>query len=179
MRAADNRTGLAIIIYLLEALRNYSLNRTNLTCVASVQEEIGLRGSTALCMDYSPDYIIVLDVTHATDYPGIKKSIYGDIKLGHGPVIPISPDSSKDLQFFIQKTAIQNNISYQVQAFARPTSTDLNAINMRFKQAQTGLICVPCRYMHSPCEIISITDIKNTVSILLNFILQLNGKKNS
>ncbi len=177
MRAADNKTGLAIIISLLESLKGTTLNRINLICVASVQEEIGLRGATALCVDCHPDYIIVLDVTHASDYPGIKKSIYGDIKLGHGPVIPISPDSSKDLQSLIRDTAIHNNIPYQIQAFAKATSTDLNAISMRVQQTKTGLICVPCRYMHSPNEIVSLTDIQNIVQILSHLIFELDSNR--
>ncbi len=175
MRAADNKAGLAIIISLLESLKETRFDSIELLCVASVQEEIGLRGVATLCINYHPDYVIVLDVTHATDCPGIKKSIYGDIKLGCGPVIPVSPDSSKDFQSLIRETATRNNIPYQIQVFARPTCTDLNAISIEAQQTKTGLICVPCRYMHSPNEIVSLMDIKNVVKILLHLILELDS----
>lgn len=174
MRSADNKVGLTILVSLLSKLNDNRLVNLDTIIVASTQEEIGLRGAAALCEKYHPDYTIVLDVTHATDSPGINKYIYGDIKLGNGPVIPTSADSSKEFQILIKSIAQKNNIPYQIQAFARATGTDLNAIQLKQSLTQTGLLCVPCRYMHTPYEVVSIRDIENTIQILLHLIKELD-----
>lgn len=175
LSAADNKVGITILLSILSELVGKELENLDVIYVASSQEEIGLRGASALCQKYQPDYAIVLDVTHSSDYPGIKKAIYGDIKLGNGPVIPISADSSKVLQSFIRGIAIRNGIPFQIQAFARPTGTDLNAIQLRQQHTLTGLIAIPCRYMHSPNEVVSIKDIEDASNILTRSIEELDS----
>lgn len=175
LRAADNKVGVTVLMSTLSKLTGKELDNLDIVYIASSQEEIGLRGASALCQEYQPDYAIVLDVTHSSDYPGIKKAIYGDVKLGNGPVIPVSADSSKVLQSLIRGVATRNCIPHQIQAFARPTGTDLNAIQLRQQNALTGLICIPCRYMHSPNEVVSITDIENASDILIHSIEELNS----
>lgn len=175
LSAADNKVGITILMSALSNLRVKELDNLDIIYIATSQEEIGLRGASALCQEYQPDYAIVLDVTHSSDYPGIKKAIYGDVKLGNGPVIPISADSSKVLQSFIRGIATRNRIPHQIQAFARPTGTDLNAIQLRQQHTLTGLICVPCRYMHSPNEVVSIKDIEDALDILTRSIEELNS----
>lgn len=175
LSAADNKVGITILLSILSELVGKELENLDIIYVASSQEEIGLRGASALCQEYQPDYAIVLDVTHSSDYHGIKKAIYGDIKLGNGPVIPISADSSKVLQSFIRGIAIRNGIPHQIQAFARPTGTDLNAIQLRQQHTLTGLIAVPCRYMHSPNEVVSIKDIEDASNILTRSIEELDS----
>lgn len=175
LRAADNKVGVTVLISTLSRLNGTDLDNLDIIYVASCQEEIGLRGASALCQEYQPDYAIVLDVTHSSDYPGIKKAIYGDIKLSNGPVIPVSADSSKVLQSLIRGVATRNSIPHQVQAFARPTGTDLNAIQLRQQNTITGLICIPCRYMHSPNEVVSIKDIEDASNLLTRLIEEINS----
>lgn len=175
LSAADNKVGLTVLMSTLNELTEKRLDNLDMIYIASTQEEIGLRGASALCQKYQPDYAIVLDVTHSSDYPGIKKAIYGDVKIGKGPVIPVSADSSKVLQSFIRGVATRNNISHQIQAFARPTGTDLNAIQLRQQHTLTGLICIPCRYMHAPNEVVSIMDIEYASNVLTRSIEELNS----
>ncbi len=175
LSAADNKVGITILMSTLSKLRGKELENLDIIYIASSQEEIGLRGASVLCQEYQPDYAIVLDVTHSSDYYGIKKTIYGDVKLGNGPVIPVSADSSKVLQSFFRGIATRNSIPHQIQAFARPTGTDLNAIQLRQQHALTGLICVPCRYMHSPNEVVSIKDIEYASNLLTRTIEELNS----
>lgn len=175
LSAADNKVGITVLMSTLSKLSGKELDNLDITYIASSQEEIGLRGASVLCQEYQPDYAIVIDVTHSSDYPGIKKAIYGDVKLGNGPVIPVSADSSKVLQSFFRSIATRNNIPHQIQAFARPTGTDLNAIQLRQQHTLTGLICVPCRYMHSPNEVVSIKDIEDASDVLTRSIEELNS----
>lgn len=175
LSAADNKVGITILLYTLTMLTRKELDNLDIIYIGSAQEEIGLRGASVLCQEYQPDCAIVLDVTHSSDYPGIKKAIYGDIKLGAGPVIPVSADSSKVLQSFIRGIATRDSIPYQIQAFARPTGTDLNAIQLRQQHTLTGLICVPCRYMHSPNEVVSLKDIEDASNLLTRSIEELNS----
>lgn len=175
LSAADNKVGIALLMSTLGKLKGKELNNLDIIYIATAQEEIGLRGASVLCQEYKPNYALVLDVTHSSDYPGIIKAIYGDVKLGNGPVIPVSADSSKVLQSFVRSIATRNNIPYQIQAFARPTGTDLNAIQLRQQHTLTGLICVPCRYMHSPNEVVSLKDIEDASNLLSRSIEELNS----
>lgn len=170
MGALDNKSSLCIMLSVLEALSNIRLERLNLIFVATTQEEIGLHGSSAISHTYFPDRIIVLDVTHASDFPGMKKAIYGDIKLGNGPVIPVSPDTTEEIQNELRIVAAKNGVDYQIQAFSHPIGTDTNALHKNTIISKVGLVCIPCRYMHSSYEVTSTKDIQDASKILLKLI---------
>jgi len=87
--AFDNKVGVFIV---MEALRMASaMNKLKcaLFAVSTVQEEIGLRGARTSCYGLDPQVGIAVDVTHASDCPGVEKKHLGDIRLGAGPVIEV------------------------------------------------------------------------------------------
>ena len=91
-RAFDDKSGVYVATRVMEELKAKGARNGDYICAATVQEEIGLRGGTTSAYGINPDIVIGLDVTHATDYPGIDQSKYGKITCGGGPVIGRGPE---------------------------------------------------------------------------------------
>src|ERR1035437_5919634 len=117
----------------MEALR-LAVESKKLKCalyaVATVAEEIGLRGARTSCYGIDPLVGIAVDVTHASDNPGADKKMIGDIRLGKGPVIERGPNINPVLFDLILQTAKKSKIDHQVAAAAGATGTDANAIQI-------------------------------------------------
>ncbi len=170
-RGFDNRVGAFIV---LEALGELSkeANKLNasLYAVATVQEEIGLRGAKTSAFGIDPDIGIAVDVTFATDYPGMDKNRFGDIQLGKGPVIARGPNINPKVFDLLVRTAEEEKIPYQIEAIPRGTGTDANAIQVTRAGVATGLVSIPNRYMHTPCELVHLDDLDNIIKLLAAFV---------
>jgi endoglucanase len=173
IKAADNKIGVYIIAKVLEELANENLS-ASIYFVSSVQEEIGLRGAKTSTFSINPDVGIALDATHATDYPSIKLEEFGDIKLNNGVVIPVGANINKKVNELFFNAAKETKTNFQIEANACSTGTDAHAIEVSRNGVATGLLSIPCRYMHSPNEIVSIRDIKSTIKILSEFCRMIN-----
>jgi endoglucanase len=167
-KSADDKVGLLIMAAVLQNLAQYQID-ASLYIVSSVQEEIGLRGAITATYNIQPDVCIAIDVTHATDYPTVSKNLQGDIKLNSGVVIPLGANVNNQLQAQLKQLAIVQDISYQIEANAVRSGTDANAAQISRGGVITGLVCVPCRYMHSPIEIVSKNDICSAINLLTEF----------
>ncbi len=175
-KALDDRSGAYVVARVLEELSKKKLN-VSVYGVASVQEEIGLRGARTSAFGIDPTIGIAVDVTFATDYPGIEKKKIGEINLGSGPVIARGPNVNPKLFERIKKTAEENSIPYQIEAIPRATGTDANPIQLTRSGVATGLISIPLRYMHTPVETVNFNDIELTVKLLVEFISGLTGNE--
>jgi endoglucanase len=167
----DNKTGLWVCI---EALRRASQRgglNVALFAVATVQEEIGLRGAITSAYGVNPHVGVAVDVTHATDCPTIDKTQEGDIKLGGGPVIYRGPNMNPVVVDRLRAAAEAAKIKVQWGASGRGTGTDANAIQLARGGVAAGLISVPNRYMHSAVEMISLEDIDQSADLLAEFAL--------
>jgi len=127
-----------------------------------------LRGAITSAYNINPKIGIAVDVTFASDYPGAKKHGAG-IKMGGGPVIVIGPNITPAIHDALVETAKENNIPYQIEAISRGTGTDANVIQLSRAGAATGLISIPNRYMHSPCEMVDMRDVQHTIALLAHF----------
>lgn len=167
-RAFDNKIGAWVVA---EALRRISPKKltASVIAVATVQEEIGLRGATTSAYGVDPAVAVAVDVTHATDSPGVNKKIVGDVKLGGGPVIARGPNINPVVEQMLVEAAHDSGITVQIQAESRATGTDANAIQISRAGVATGLVGVPLRYMHSPSEVISLADADATATLLAAF----------
>lgn len=167
--AMDDKAGCWVVI---EAMRR-ACQSGKLTCglyaVSTVQEELGLRGARTSAFGVDPQVGIAVDVTHATDCPTIEKKEEGDIRLGRGPVIHRGPNMNPKVVDRLIQAAGQNEIGYQLAASARATGTDANAIQINRAGVATGLISIPNRYMHSPVEMISLSDMDRAADLLARF----------
>lgn len=168
-KSLDDRIGLAVLMGLALNLPQIKTD-ADIYLVASVQEELGARGARMITESVRPDIGIAIDVTHATDYPSMSPTKDGDTALGKGPVIPLGPNMTKGVNQTLASLADMRGIPYQVEAIAKPTGTDAREIQVAASGIKTGLISIPCRYMHTPSEVVSLTDADNAISLLTEYL---------
>jgi endoglucanase len=175
-RSIDNRIGAFIV---LEVLRRLSEDRSRLaasvTAVATAQEEIGHQGGGARTSAHviDPHVAIVVDVTFATDTPGVEKKLVGERKLGSGPVLSRGSANHPVVVERLVEAAQAEGIPYTLHAAPRSTSTDADAIYLSRAGVPTAVVSVPNRYMHSPNEIVSMDDVDATIRLIVSFIHRL------
>ncbi len=169
-RSLDNRVGSFVV---LEALRSLSQTRPRAEVVAAVttREEIGSSGGGARpgVTGVDATVAVVVDVTHATDYPGVEKRKHGDVKLGGGPVITRGASINPVVFEMLREAAEAEKIPYSVEAAGRDTHTDADNIFSAIRGVATGLVSVPLRYMHSPNEMVALEDLERTARLLAAF----------
>ncbi len=174
-RAIDNRIGAYVV---LEALRRLaeSPGSAGTVAVATAQEEIGYSGGGARTSAYAvdPDVALVVDVTFSTDAPDINKKEIGEHRLGGGPVLSRGSAAHPVVFDRLTKVADAEDISYSIQAAPRATRTDADGIHLVRTGVPTGLVSVPNRYMHSPNEIVSISDLDAAANLLAAFVRSLS-----
>jgi endoglucanase len=166
-RSIDDRIGAFVV---LEALRRYAAKpgTARVVAVATTQEEIGYLGGGALpgASRINPAMAIAVDVTFATDSPGIDKKEVGECALGGGPVFARGSVISPVVFGLLVDAARRLNIAHAVRAVGRNTSTDADAIHIAREGIATALVGVPNRYMHSPNEVVSLDDVDHTADVI-------------
>ncbi|MGB7325816.1 MAG: M42 family metallopeptidase [Rubripirellula sp.] len=166
----DNKTGMWTVI---EAMRRATSRSKPLDChlhsVATVQEEIGLRGAKTAAGSINPTVAIAVDVTHASDCPTIEKQKFGDISIGGGPAIFRGPNINRKVAERLIELCESNSIPYQLAAVGKATANDANALQVHGGGVATGLVAIPNRYMHSAVEVISMDDIDHAAELLALF----------
>lgn len=176
-RAIDNRVGAFVV---LEALRLLAGDdgRAGAVAVATAQEEIGYSGGGARTTAFglSPDVALVVDVTHATDVPGAEKKQVGEHSLGGGPVLTRGSSTHPAVFELLAETAEANDIPYSIQAAPLRTATDADGIHLARGGVPTGLVSIPNRYMHSPCEMVATSDLFHAARLLAAFVQLLDGQ---
>ena len=113
---------------------------------------------------------MVIEVTHATDAPGINEKEVGSHELGSGPVIGRGSTLSPKVYELLVEAAETAGIDYTVQASGNATHTDADALQATRSGVPTGLISVPLRYMHSPVEMVDLGDLEATVELVTEFV---------
>ncbi len=171
-KSLDDRIGLAILIAVAEKLGQ---TNADVYFVASAQEELGSVGAQTVTERILPDVGIAIDVTHATDYPTMSVVKDGDIKLGAGVVIAVGPNMHKSVSDKLLNVARKSNIPYQMEALPKRTGTDARAIQVAGTGAAAGLLSIPCRYMHTPNEVVSIADAESAVHLIIEYLRLYNN----
>jgi endoglucanase len=175
-RAFDDKAGAYAV---MEALKRLSDEKHKLNCgvisVASVQEEVGVRGSITASYTVAPRVGIAVDVGHATDFPSCDAKRFGKFSLGSGPFIARGCNINPIIFDRLVTCAKGHNIPYQIETETYPTGTDARAIQMTQRGIATGLISIPLRYMHTPIETIHLEDLENVVHLLVAFAQSLHG----
>ncbi len=169
-RSLDNRMGAFVVLEALRLLSEGESLAAEVVAVASVQEEIGLYGARGAAFGLDPDAAIAVDVTHATDTPGIPKNEHGDHSLGSGPVITRAANLSPLVTDGLIDTAEGEGIPYTLEADSRSTSTDADAIQFTRAGIATGLVSAPNRYMHSPNEIVALEDLAGCARLISAYL---------
>ena len=172
-RGFDDKMGGFVVAETMRMASEKSL-RAALFSVSTVQEEIGLRGARTSTFGIDPQVGIAVDVTHATDSPGMNKKREGDIKLGGGPAIALGANINPVVGRLLIEIAREENIPYQIEAEPGGTGTDANAMQITRAGVATGLVSVPLRYMHTSVEMLSLEDLENTAKLLAAFAARLD-----
>jgi endoglucanase len=178
-RCIDNRIGAFVVLEVLRLLASRR-PRASVTAVATTREEIAATGGGARSSAnrLEPDVAIVIDVTHATDYPGIEKRKHGDYRLGGGPALARGASVSELVFEMLVETAEAEQIPYSIEAASRDTHTDAEAIFNAHRGVATALVSIPNRYMHSPNEMVALEDLDRTAQLLAAFARKLNPDTN-
>ena len=177
-RSLDNRMGAFVVLEALRLLSEEEGVGAEVVAVASVQEEIGLYGARGAAFGLDPDTAIAVDVTHATDTPGVSKNENGDHALGSGPVIKRATNLSPVVSEGLIAAAEGADIAYTLEADSRSTGTDADAIQFTRAGIATGLVSAPNRYMHSPNEIVDLGDLENCARLISAYIKGLDASTN-
>jgi putative aminopeptidase FrvX len=167
-RALDNRISGYIIAQAMVELRK-SPSAATVQAVNSVQEEIGGHGAKMIAYRLHPSVAIVLDVTHATDSPGIEKPKHGDVPLGGGPTVTHGTANHPLVIERLVEIADREKIPLQHESSSRSTGTDTDDIYTARTGIPSGLISLPMRYMHSTVEMVDLQDIEHCVRLLVAF----------
>lgn len=169
-RCIDDRGGLAIILKVLEMLSSFELEN-DIIAVATVQEEVGLRGAKTAAAGILPGCAIAIDVCHA-ESPGVSDEAY---PAGKGPVISIGPNLHSKMTRNIIDIANKDNIDIQIEVCDGHTGTDAWEIQVAGCGIPTALVSVPLRYMHANYEVCDTTDLDSAARLIASFAISLKG----
>jgi putative aminopeptidase FrvX len=178
-RAFDNRIGTFAVAEALRLLKGAGRKLNAEVCaVSNVQEEVGLLGARQIAYSLHPQIALVVDVTHATDYPTVNKPQHGDIKIGCGPTLTHGGCNHPDVIARLEQIAAEKQIPLQHEAMSASSGTDTDVIFWTRGGIASGLVSLPNRYMHSPVELISLRDLEFIPELLTTFALSLKkGEK--
>ncbi|MEI6972228.1 MAG: M20/M25/M40 family metallo-hydrolase, partial [bacterium] len=171
----DDRAGAFSVVETLRLLKGRKLN-VAVYGVATVQEELGLRGARTSAYGIDPHIGIAVDVGFATDFPTSDPKRVGECFLGKGPTLHRGPNINPRLGLALEKVARDKKIPFQVTAEPRATGTDANAMQINKSGVAAALVSIPNRYMHTPVEVISLKDLENTSRILAEYVCSLGAK---
>ncbi len=169
-KALDDRASVAVLVGVLEALQKMKHN-WHIYAVATVQEEVGIRGASVCAHGIAPKLAVAVDVTQG-DMPGISEIT--TFPLGKGPTILIGPNVHPRLQELMVQVARHYEIGYQIEPCAGPSGTDASAIQVSREGVPTAVVGIPLRYMHSSVEIIHLLDIERAIKLISAFITRLD-----
>jgi putative aminopeptidase FrvX len=172
-RALDNRLGAFVVLEAARLVAEAGGARWELAAAAVAQEEITFGGSRTSAFALEPDAAIVVDVTHATDAPGIDVKAAGKHELGSGPVITRGSTLNHAIFELLVQTGEAEGIPFTVEASGRATGTDADAVHISRGGVPTGLVSIPIRYMHSPVELVQLEDVHASARLIAAAALRL------
>ena len=175
-RGFDNRIGTFAVAEALRLLAEAPGKlKAELCAVSNIMEEVGLLGARQIAYSLKPDIALVVDVTHATDYPTVSQPQHGDIKVGRGPTLTHGGCNHAEVVARLEKVARQARIGLQHEAMSASSGTDTDVIFWTRGGIPSALISLPNRYMHSPVELVSLKDLKRIPELMAAFALSLKA----
>ena len=175
-RAFDNRIGTFAVAETLRRLKESKMKLNAEICaVANVQEEVGLLGARQIAYALHPEIALVVDVTHATDYPTVSKTQHGDIKVGKGPALTHGGCNHPEVVKRLEAVAAKKKIPLQHEAMSATSGTDTDVIFWTRGGIASALISLPNRYMHSPVEVVSLKDLELIPQLMAAFAQSLKA----
>lgn len=165
-RAIDNRVSAFVALEALRLLAEGEPPRADVYAAATVQEEITMRGARTVAATVEPDVAIAIDVTHASDRPGVAAAEVGDHGCGSGAALTRGSVANEALVSLLVATAEREGLPYTLEASGARSGTDADAMVVTGRGTAGGVVSIPCRYMHSPVEVISLADLDTAARLL-------------
>ncbi|MEA2391985.1 MAG: hypothetical protein QOK31_2094 [Solirubrobacteraceae bacterium] len=172
-RSMDNRLGCFVAYEAARLVAEAGGAPGELAAVAAVQEEVTFAGARTTAYSLEPDVAIVVDVTFATDQPGIELGALSAHELGSGPVIMRGASLHPAVSEGLVAAAEAEGIPFTLASSGRYTSTDADVIHLSRAGIPTAVVSVPLRYMHSPVELVQLDDVENTARLIAAFAQRL------
>ena len=167
-KSMDDRIGTAVLV---ETLRQVKDTPHQLYFVFSTQEEVGLRGATTAAFGIDPDLGLSVDVTDTGDTPRRTK-VRMEVSLGKGPAIKVRDSgmlADRRVVDWLVRGAEKLKLPYQMEILERGT-TDARAMQIARAGVPAGCLSIPCRYIHSPSEMVDFEDVQNAVRLLVDLV---------
>ncbi len=166
-RSLDDRSGAAAILHALELLKDKPFG-CSLTVVFSSQEETGGMGAATTAYRVKPDAAIAVDVSFAltSDADEVKCG-----KMGGGAMIGISPILNHGMTDELVSIAKTRRILWQTEVMGGRTSTNADQISIAAGGVRTALLSIPLKYMHTPVEVVQVSDVEAVGSLIAQYIL--------
>jgi endoglucanase len=176
-RAFDNKAGLFIVSEALRLLKEEGgLSRdVGVYTLGTVQEEIGSRGASTAAFRINARTGLAVDMEQALDYPGIVPAKHGEAYLGSGPTISRGPNTNPIVFDLLMRAAQADDIPVQIQIAPSTTPTDEKAMQVSGDGMATGLVGVALRYMHTPCEVVSLSDLESCARLVAGYCRQVTA----
>ncbi len=171
----DDRAGVAVMIRALQLLKNREIEGT-IYAVATVQEEVGLRGARTSAFGISPDVGIAIDVTIAADVPGAQPH-QKISELGKGPAITVMDATiigNRKLNEIFEKVAEKLKIPLQKNILAKG-GTDAGVIHLSKEGVPSTTLSIPTRYIHSAVEMVDLQDVENAAKLLAGVLEEIKS----
>lgn len=165
----DDRTACNVVLQVLKALSDEDIDNTIMVNFA-VQEEVGTRGARVGAYTLEPNIALALENTIASDVPGVKDHKIVTA-LGKGPALTVADRSvivPRKIIHRLKQAAKECGVQYQ---YKKPTygGCDAGAIMLTRHGVPSGVVSVPCRYIHGPVGLLKIQDIENTIKLVKTF----------
>jgi putative aminopeptidase FrvX len=172
-RAVDNRVGCYVAAEAARLVAADGGSPGDVLAMAVVQEETTFAGARTSAFAHDPDIAIVVDVTPATDQPGIELGPITRHALGSGPVIARGTTLHPVVFERLYDAAEGEGIEFTIESLGKATGTDADAIHFTRAGIPTGLVSIPCRYLHSPVEMVSLDDVEASARLIAAFARRL------
>jgi endoglucanase len=172
-RSLDNRIGCFVAAETARLVAADGGAPGDVLALAVAQEETTFAGARTSAFGLKPDLAIVVDVTHATDQPGVELGPVTAHKLGSGPVIARGTSLHPAVTELLHETGEREELPFTVESLGRATGTDADAVHATRTGIPTGLVSVPLRYMHSSVELVSLGDIEAAAKLISAFAQRL------
>ena len=174
-RALDNRVGCYVAAEAARLVAERGRAPGDVLALAVAQEETTFAGSRTSAFAHEPDVAVVVDLTFATDQPGVQLGPITKHDLDSGPVVARGTTLHPLVFEQLYEAGEAENIPFTVESLGRGTGTDADAIHLSRAGVPTGLVSVPCRYMHSPVELVSLNDIEAAARLIAAFARRLDS----
>ncbi len=175
-KAIDNRAGAFIVLEALRAMKAAGVT-AHVVAVGTSQEEIGCFGAQVSGFRLDPTAGVVVDVTHETLQPGVDEKKYGVAPFGSGANLAVGAMISPVIVRQMQTVARAQDIPFTLSASPRYTGTDADSLALARAGVPLAVVSIPNRYMHSPSEMVRLSDVQACIDLITGWVGSLSGEQ--